>query len=113
MQKLRYLLGLILLMQLHGPVSAGPPENAVWIDVRSTVEYQLGHLEGAVHIPHDEIVQTTKQLGIQQDQPIYLYCMSGGRAGKAKSALEAAGFSQVINVGGLEDARNLANQTPE
>jgi phage shock protein E len=37
-----------------------------------------------------------------------VYCRSGRRSGIAQSALEEAGYTNVVNVGGLEDARNKA-----
>ncbi len=40
-----------------------------------------------------------------RDADIHLYCRSGGRAGKAKRALEAAGYTSVENAGGIADAR--------
>ena len=42
-----------------------------------------------------------------KDKPVVVYCKSGGRAGKAKQALEAAGFTRVVNGGGY---RKLAAQ---
>jgi phage shock protein E len=36
---------------------------------------------------------------------IHLYCRSGGRAGRAMNALEDAGYTNVSNAGGIEDAR--------
>jgi phage shock protein E len=94
------------------PSRAEIPTNAVWIDVRSPSEYAGGHLEGAKSIPYDGIEAGVAHLKLAKDTPIYLYCAVGGRAGIAKKSLEAQGYSQVINVGGLEDARGVAAGTP-
>lgn len=83
-----------------------PPE-AVWIDVRSEEEYARGHLEQAPRIAHDEIGTGIAALALDKDTPIYLYCAAGGRAGMAKSRLEALGYTDVTNAGGLDDARRL------
>ena len=40
-----------------------------------------------------------------KDDEINLYCRSGNRAGKAKSALERAGYTNVENKGSLAEAR--------
>lgn len=82
----------------------------LWIDVRSAGEYEQGHLEGAILIPHGEIEQGVAALDIDRDTTLYLYCRSGNRSGKAKARLEAAGYTRVINVGGLEDARSFSRQ---
>ena len=87
-----------------------PPANVVWIDTRTAEEYAGGHLEQAALIPYDVIEQGVAALQLSKDTPIYLYCRSGGRAGKAKLALEAQHYTNVINVGGLEDARSLASK---
>jgi len=47
-------------------------------------------------------------LQLAKNTPIYLYCAVGGRAEKARQSLLAAGYSNVTNAGGLEDARKLA-----
>lgn len=102
---------LIALLLIFTPISgASDAEQPLWIDVRSTVEFQLGHLQGAEHIPYDEVVTTLASMDISKDREIKLYCMSGGRAGKAQTALQAAGYTQVENVGGLDDARAMAEQ---
>jgi phage shock protein E len=38
-----------------------------------------------------------------KDRTIVVYCRSGVRAGTAKSALTEAGFTNVLNAGGLAD----------
>ena len=88
-----------------------PPADAVWIDTRTSEEYVEGHLAQATLIPYDVIVDGVAALELPKDAPIYLYCRSGNRAGQAKVALEAQSYTNVINVGGLENARALAGQT--
>ena len=79
--------------------SAVQPEKAkgVWIDVRSAEEFNAGHLQDAVNIPHD------KAIGSDKDAPINLYCRSGRRAEAALTELKNAGYTNVINHGGYED----------
>jgi len=79
----------------------------VWIDVRTEGEYTQNHIEGDANIPMATIdpLQLATQFG--KDAEINLYCQSGGRAGRAKEILEAAGFTNVSNVGGIDDVREL------
>ncbi|MEH6569856.1 MAG: rhodanese-like domain-containing protein [Halioglobus sp.] len=88
-------------------LSAEIPVNAVWIDVRTPAEYDRGHLSDATLIPYDSIEKGIAALNLPKDTPIYLYCAVGGRAEKAKQSLEAINYTQVTNVGGLDDARKL------
>ena len=85
--------------------SAVQPEKAkgVWIDVRSAEEFNSGHLQDAVNIPHDKIVEGVKALGSAKDEPINLYCRSGRRAEVALTELKNAGYTNVTNHGGYED----------
>lgn len=81
------------------------PEKAkgVWIDVRSAEEFNAGHLQGAVNIPHDKIVEGVKAVSSDKDAPINLYCRSGRRAEAALIELKNAGYTNVTNHGGYED----------
>ena len=77
--------------------------KGVWIDVRSAEEFNAGHLQNAVNIPHDKIIEGVKALGSDKDAPINLYCRSGHRAEAALTELKNAGYTNVINHGGYED----------
>ncbi|GAA5185977.1 rhodanese-like domain-containing protein [Ferrimonas gelatinilytica] len=80
-------------------------QGAVVIDVRSDEEFAQGHLSGAKHIPYDRIGEQIGGLSLSPDQPIVVYCRSGRRSGIAQATLEAMGYSQVHNGGGLETLR--------
>jgi len=82
----------------------------LWIDVRSAQEYSEGHVEQAVNIPYDEIAGGIAALSTNKDAAIYVYCRSGRRSGIAQTTLEEIGYTQVINIGGLDDALNKAGQ---
>ena len=102
-----------LLLVTSMALRAEAPADAVWIDVRTPAEYQQDHLQQAVLIPFDGIEAGVAALELTRDTPIYLYCASGGRSELAKQRLEILGYSNVTNVGGLEDAKRLvAPDTP-
>lgn len=79
--------------------------DTVWIDVRSPVEHAIDSVEGDVRISYGEIVEEVTKLFPDKTTEIHLYCQSGGRAAKAMSSLEAAGYTNVVNAGGISDAR--------
>ena len=85
--------------------SAVQPEKAkgVWIDVRSAEEFNAGHLQDAVNIPHDKIIARIQAVSPDKNAPVNLYCRSGRRAEAALNELKNAGYTNVTNHGGYED----------
>ena len=75
------------------------------VDVRTQDEWNRGHLEGALHIEWQDILQLSSD--INKDEKIYLYCRSGNRSGKATKILEEAGYINVINAGSIQEASKL------
>ncbi len=76
--------------------------GALLVDVRTPREYEAGHLDGAVLIPHDQVEQRLAEFGDDKSRSIVLYCRSGRRAGVAEQILREAGFTNVLNAGGYE-----------
>jgi phage shock protein E len=83
--------------------------ETIWVDVRSGDEYQQSHIAGDLHIPYQSIVAGLEKNSIEKNATIKLYCRSGGRAGKAQKSLEAAGYTDVSNAGGIDDVRKERN----
>ncbi|HMY16992.1 MAG TPA: rhodanese-like domain-containing protein [Polyangium sp.] len=82
-------------------------EGAVLLDVRTADEYKERHLDKAVNIPVDQVnaqmAEIEKLTSGDKTKPIVVYCQAGGRAGRAKATLTAAGYTQVTNLGGIDD----------
>ncbi len=74
------------------------------IDVRTTREWNNGHLEGAVLIPYDQIGERIGDVAKDRSQRIYVYCRTGRRSQIAKETLEKLGYKDIVNLGSLEDA---------
>jgi len=70
------------------------------IDVRSSVEFNQGALDGAVNMPLESFQYFAKN--IDKTRPVILYCRSGKRSGAAKQFLETIGFGSVFNIGGYQ-----------
>lgn len=88
--------GLLLIM------SSLAHANAIWIDVRTTEEFTAGHIEGATHIPYEEIAARISEITTDKNATIHLYCRSGNRSGIAQQTLQAIGFKNAVNEGGYE-----------
>ena len=95
-------LTLMSLQTLAGELKA---DDRIWIDVRSQAEHFIDAIDADTRVDWDDIVPYVEQQFPDKSQSIGLYCRSGGRAGKAKAALEAAGYSNVLNAGSIDDAR--------
>lgn len=81
--------------------------QGVWIDVRSEAAYDNQHLDGAINIAYADIVDGVSDAGLSKDEEISLYCGTGYFAGKAQEALEAEGYTNVVNRGGVRDVLGL------
>lgn len=68
------------------------------LDVRTRDEYDLGHIEGAVNIPVDELRNNLDKL--PRDKKIVVYCGVGLRAYVACRILYQNGFEEVYNLTG-------------
>jgi rhodanese-related sulfurtransferase len=90
--------------QTGGAEAAAVAENAVFVDVRTDEEWAAGHIEGALHIPLQELEQRWQELEPYRDREIVLYCRTGRRSGIALSALQDRGFTLLRNGGSLEQA---------
>jgi len=113
MRSLVVFLSLFLLFSLQGFAGQSAATETeihndaspIWIDVRTDGEYQAGHLDAAIHIPYEEIEDRINALQLAADQPIYLYCVSGRRAGIALETLSGLGYTRLTNMGSFEEAQ--------
>ena len=77
----------------------------VVVDVRSKLEFWLGHLPGAVCIPVGHLPQGLEDVdGVTTASRILVYCASGARSSAAAAALKAAGYKHVVDGGGISAA---------
>ena len=76
--------------------------KALVVDVRTPGEFASGHHPRAVNIPIDQVQSRMAEFG-DKKTPVVVYCASGNRSGRAKQALESAGYTQVTNAGGFSD----------
>ncbi len=70
------------------------------VDVRTSAEYQAGHIGDATNIDYlaedfEQKIQT-----LDKDQPVYIYCRSGSRSNKAAKVMQALGFREICDLQG-------------
>ena len=71
--------------------------GALVLDVRTSEEFNEGHLENAVHIPYDELDTRLGEISNAKEREIVVYCRSGKRADVAAQILKEGGFKLVFN----------------
>ena len=95
-----------------GELEARREETQI-VDVRWRGEWEAGRIEGAVHIPQDELDDRLEE--IDHRRPVVTVCRTGTRSGTAAEQLRAQGFQAENLEGGMvawaDDG--LAVTTPE
>ena len=97
------LIGVVLLFlwKQFGPaddVSEVDLSTAVIIDVRTPNEFANGHVKGAINLPVDDLTESAIGNIAPKDQPLILYCKSGGRSASATNTLRRWGYQDVYNL---------------
>ncbi len=77
------------------------------VDVRTPDEFADEAYPNAVNIPVNELQSRIDELG-NKSSSIVVYCASGGRSALAARMLNAYGFTDVVNAGGLYDMPEFA-----
>ena len=70
------------------------------LDVRYPNEWEAGHIDGAVHIPVDDVAERMEEL--DRDRPVVTVCRSGQRSERTAHWLAAEGFEADNLDGGME-----------
>ena len=113
-----YRSGLIFLMvalfscgtgEAQKSVSLGPQEfekqlategERILLDVRTPGEFGERHLAGALNIDYNGADYNSRIGNLDKTQPVYVYCLSGGRSAAAAQTLTEIGFTKVFEMNG-------------
>jgi rhodanese-related sulfurtransferase len=76
------------------------------IDVRTPAEFGGLHAKGAINYPIESL--KLESIPFSKDEEIHVICQSGGRSMKVCQKLEAAGFTNIVNVDGGTSAWHAA-----
>ncbi len=72
--------------------------KAQLIDVREPNEFDNGHILGSRNIPMTQMKMRLQE--IRPDKPVYLYCQSGMRSGRAALLLYKKGYKDLYHLQG-------------
>ena len=78
-------------------------DNYIILDVRTKEEYQEKHIPGAVNLPNETISTADIPELPVKEQLILVYCRSGNRSKQAAKKLAALGYTNIIEIGGIND----------
>ncbi|WP_042423218.1 rhodanese-like domain-containing protein [Comamonas granuli] len=81
--------------------TASAPGTPTLVDVRSLGEYQSGHVDGAVHLPLERLLDDAPALLPDRSAELLLYCLSGARSQMAVQWLQQMGYARARNGGSV------------
>ena len=73
--------------------------DAVILDVREHYEWEAGHVDGALHIPLEQLPARFEEL--DPDVDVNVICRTGGRSLRATTWLVQNGYSAFNVIGGM------------
>ena len=71
--------------------------GALLLDVRSAEEHQEWHPAGSVSVPVERLAEEIGRLG-SRNQPVLLFCSSGGRSQMPAQVLRRLGYNNLYIV---------------
>lgn len=78
-------------------------EGAVLIDVRSSFEYDINHLDEAINIDVQVIENVIEDEIPDKNTKIIVYCQSGSRSRSAADILILKGYTNVYDLGSIDN----------
>jgi len=75
-------------------------QGALVLDIRKQDEFALGHVNGAKHLPSDQILKAGDQYKRFKEKPVVVYCDSGSLAAAAVRQLTEQGFTKAFTLRG-------------
>ena len=118
----RWIPFLLLLLFLAGYTASNEQENSyrqismdeavtmmeeesgyIILDVRTPEEFRERHIPNAINIPNETIGSEDIQELPDKDQLILVYCRSGNRSKQASGKLAELGYTNIVEIGGIND----------
>ena len=76
-------------------------EGYILLDVRTKEEYESGYIPGAINIPLSDINGNVVSSLPDKSRMILVYCRSGNRSRQASDKLSRLGYTNIIEIGGI------------
>ncbi len=78
-------------------------KGAIILDVRTGIEYKMGHIENSVNVPVNKIGKLISDVVKDKKQDIILYCTTGSRTAFALTVLNNLGYTNVYDLGAAKN----------
>lgn len=87
---------------------AMPKTDAIVLDARELIEYEVSHIKDAIHIGYNHFnLENTLKLLSDKQQMIVVYCSLGIRSEDIAEQIKNAGYTNVYNLyGGIFEWKN-------
>lgn len=83
-------------------------QNAILIDVRTPIEFDGGHIEGAVNLDYQNPNFINEVKKLDKDKTYFVYCRSGNRSSKSISIMKNYGIKDIYDLkGGIINSTEL------
>lgn len=82
--------------------AVGMLDERTVIDVRTPAEYAAGHVAGAQNIDVEASDFEQRIATLDRSEPYLVYCRSGRRSAIAADLMAKAGFTDIVDAGGLD-----------
>src|SRR5579885_1123369 len=80
--------------------AAPDDQEIVLVDVREKIEWNEGHIPGAIHVPRGYLELQIEEAVPDKNKTVVLYCAGGVRSLMAGATLQQMGYKNVISMAG-------------
>ena len=84
-------------------------DAAQLIDLRSSNEFDDGHITGSINIPYTDLEDRIHEIKKQEDKSLVLICDTGSQSANADEVLNKSGFEKTVILSGGIGAWRLDN----
>jgi rhodanese-related sulfurtransferase len=84
-------------------------DAAQLIDLRSSNEFNDGHITGSINIPYADLEDRIHEIKKQEDKSLVLICDTGSQSANAGEVLNKSGFEKTVILSGGIGAWRLDN----
>ncbi|KJS21953.1 MAG: hypothetical protein VR72_07590 [Clostridiaceae bacterium BRH_c20a] len=78
-------------------------KDIILLDVRTIEEYNEKHIPRSLLIPVEVLKEEVEEKIKDKEAKIFVYCRSGNRSAAAAKILAELGYTNVFNLGGIND----------
>lgn len=78
-------------------------KGIVLVDVRTQEEHDAKYIPGSILLPLDSLETLAPQNLPDKKTTIFVYCRSGNRSAQAAALLSKMGYTDIVDIGGIQD----------